>query len=127
MNHADAYARALFAFRSLDASHIETRVDAFIKHVTREGKQALLPSIVRAYERRVHEATRRAPTIHVAKKDDVPRALAAYEKTFDTQEMPAVFVDESLIGGWSMQKGSRRIDHTYKTALLLLYRSMRNH
>ncbi len=124
MNHADAYASSLKKILSSDERGAEKRVEAFVALLAREGKQKLLPGILRAYARLIARDARRAPHITLARVSDTTEAQKHAGTLFG--ETPAqVVIDDTLIGGWQLRHGSTFLDHSYKTALLSMYRSMR--
>lgn len=124
MNHADAYAQSLKKVLNSDEHGAEKRVNAFVTLLVREGKQKLLPSILRAYARLVARDARRAPHITLARVSDTVEVQKHATTLFG--ETPAqVVIDDTLIGGWQLHHGSTFVDHSYKTALLSMYRSMR--
>jgi len=124
MNHADAYASSLKKVLNSDERGAEKRVEAFVALLVREGKQKLLPSILRAYVRLVARDTRRAPRITLAHASDTAEAQKHANVLFGDAPTEVV-IDDTLIGGWQLRHGSTFLDHSYKTALLSMYRSMR--
>lgn len=122
---AHAYAVALN--RAIRSGTNESKAcDALVATLVREGKQALLPTILRAYERLTFAQKRSGTTITVAKESDTNIARTHCKKIFNTEDA-VVRIDDTIIGGYAIEHNSKRIDNTYKSALLSMYRSITTH
>lgn len=122
---ADAYATALHRAvqQGTDAAKA---CESLVLVLAREGKKALLPSVLRAYQRLVFAHKRSGTTITLANTKDESAARAACAKAFGTTDA-SIHIDDTIIGGYAIEHQSKRIDHTYKSALLKMYRSITQH
>jgi F0F1-type ATP synthase delta subunit len=126
-----AYAQALYAL--FQESPRATLGKDFVEHLTKNGKLALLPGIIRALEK-IEAQKLRATTceISVAHEADLHGALG-HAKTFihehggesgewTFQEK----VDSSLIGGYRIRTPERELDMSDKRGLYRLYETLRS-
>lgn len=92
-------------------------VAAVAKALKARGREALLPRVARAFESLAHKhVARSAAVITVARERDGESARA------EAQAPDAlVRVDETLIGGWRLEKGGVLVDASYKKHLLEMY------
>jgi F0F1-type ATP synthase delta subunit len=129
---ARQYAEALY--RAAHAHNVVahgTLVDRFVALITERGHARLLPSVVREYEKIVHERSTSEEThVRVARASDTEKYKNHIERdlaTLTVQGQPTnVTVDESVVGGYSIEAYGTRIDRTYKQALVELYSSLTN-
>ena len=129
---ARQYAEALY--RAAHAHNVVahgTIVDRFVSILRERGYERLLPSIVREYEKIVHErSTSEEVHIRVARlhdKDKYETRINEDLAKLHALGRPAhVAVDESIIGGYSVEAHGTAIDRTYKQALVDLYSSLTN-
>lgn len=127
---AQQYAEALYrAAHSNHTTDAGTLVDRLVTIVRERGHLRLLPAITREYEMLVTmRSTSDEAHVRVARTTDndthharIARDLA----TLGAPEQPVrVVVDETVIGGYSVEANGTRIDRTYKRALLELYSSL---
>ena len=97
------------------------------KTLEARGHQALYPSILRGVERLLHAKNSQSAILAVAREKDVDTfkaAITAASKELDVADAPEVVVDDTLIGGFVLQTGTTRLDQSYKTKLVSLYRSL---
>lgn len=119
---ADSYATALH--RAIQQGTDAAKAcESLVSVLTREGKKALLPSILRAYQRLVFAHKRSGTTITLANTQNEKAARAACMQAFGATDA-SIHIDETIIGGYAIEHQSKRIDNTYKSALLTMYRSI---
>jgi len=127
---ARQYAEALY--RAAHAHNVVahgTLIDRFITLLRERGYERLLPSIVREYEKIVHErSTSEEVHIRVARPEDKEKYEARINEDLATLKALGkpthVAVDESIIGGYVVEAHGTAIDRTYKQALVTLYSSL---
>lgn len=85
---------------------------------------SVLQSILRILEAR---PAQKVPTVSVAKESD----LTAYKNTIaetltsmGVTESPTIHIDDTLIGGFTVEHDSKRIDQSHKGKLISLYRNI---
>jgi F0F1-type ATP synthase delta subunit len=126
------YAEALY--RAAHAHNVVahgTLVERFVALLTGRGHARLLPSVVREYEKIVHERSSSEEThVRVARASDTEKYKKQIEHdltALNAHGRPTnVTVDESVVGGYSLEANGTRIDRTYKQALVELYSSLTN-
>lgn len=92
-------------------------VGAVTKALRARGREALVPRVGRAFERLATRAVERTQTrIMVARTEDAVHAQKAAGVSH-----AKVTVDESLIGGWRIEKEGMLSDDSYKRHLLDIY------
>ena len=125
MKLEEVYARALDSSirGGIKAEDVLPRLVTILK---RRGHIKLLPKIARNLERLLEQHTRtKTANVRVAKKTHEEK----YKKEIDNArrelglEKATTVLDETLIGGYVVEGGSKMIDASYKTALLKLYRT----
>jgi F0F1-type ATP synthase delta subunit len=100
----------------------ESRVDALVVLLKKEGKMRALPAILRELERLEARKSSQKPMLAVSKESDLQSAFEELRGYLSTTPEIATKIDERLIGGWRYTDRDTRIDASYKTALLELYR-----
>ena len=108
-----------------DINHVLPRL---AETLARKGHSTLYARILHGV---MHELTRQEARatayVTVGSTEDrdrlAPRIKAALEELMITQE-PVTHIDDTLIGGFTITKGDRIIDHSYKTQLVALYRAL---
>lgn len=91
-----------------------------------KGHEKLVPKIAREMERlSQHLARRTSVVLTVAKKEDGDMAIAAAVPFLERQRIDRsqvqVAQDPSIIGGWTLNTPSARVDASFKRQLLALY------
>lgn len=111
-----AYAGALIRLIEQGASPKDA-VAAVAKALRARGREALLPRVSKAFERLAARTAARTQTrITVAQKEDAAHAQKAAGVSH-----AEVVVDDSLIGGWRIEKEGMLVDDSYKRHLLDMY------
>lgn len=120
MSLADAYAQGLHRAVT-NGTAAGKATDALVAVLKHEGKLALLPGIKRAYERLIYKTTQSTPTLTIAHAHD---EAASKKAIGEAAHHATVTIDTTLIGGFVFRNGSTRIDRSYKSALVSMYRSI---
>jgi F-type H+-transporting ATPase subunit delta len=126
---AQNFAQALFDL-TYGASEAEAlrATDKLIELLKKESRLALLPAIVREYERMVRKAEAHTRlTVSVAKASDRQRyagVIARDAALLGNTEVEEIVEDPSLVGGYVLEANGSRIDQSYKNRLLSLYREL---
>ncbi len=97
------------------------------KTLATRGHQALYTSILNGVARLLQTKNTQLDTVVVARAQDVAKLKAdigAAAKELQATSTPEVVVDDTLIGGFILQSGTTRIDQSYKSKLISLYRSL---
>lgn len=120
---AETYAQALIGLSEKADS------GALLGVLKRKGHMALLPSIVREYEKlAAKRAAARAGELRVAQRADVEmlqEEIAKYAAQMEISLPHArVAEDPTIVGGFILSKGEREVDASYKTRLLELYQRL---
>lgn len=84
-----------------------------------QGREKLMPSIGRAYERLMaREGQKESTTLFVAhRKDEAAARTQSGAKHADIE------IDASLIGGWRLEAGETLQDASWKNSLLTIYQN----
>lgn len=121
------YAHALIHATERGISH-EEAVNKFVTILKRKGHLKLLPRIVRELGRiqirhdRVHGAR-----VRLARAEDKEQLREIINKKLaelNVNEEPQMVEDDTVIGGYVIETGSKMVDGSYKSALMKLYRSV---
>lgn len=99
-------------------------VDAFFAYIHARGYARLLPQILAEYER-LSEVTKESTiVVTTATKRDVKSILAA--NSIDAKESTRAHtrIDETIVGGYTIETDSRFIDASHKNALIRLYQTL---
>lgn len=92
-------------------------VNAVVTTLRARGREALIPRVGRAFERlAARTAERTQVRITVARSED-----AAHAQKAAGVPHAKVSVDDSLIGGWRIEKEGMLTDDSYKRHLLDIY------
>ncbi|MFZ2556082.1 MAG: F0F1 ATP synthase subunit delta [Minisyncoccia bacterium] len=87
--------------------------------LTAQGREKLMSSIGRAFERLMaREGEKERTTLFVARKKD--EAVARKQSGAKDAN---VDIDESLIGGWRLEAGETLLDASWKNSLLTIYQN----
>ncbi len=105
-----------------------TVVTGLVRTLKAHGHERLQKAILIEVERTLTQtASKNVPQITVATKADLDAQKKAIDATLyalDITEEPVVQIDESIIGGHSLEYKHQRVDKTYKTILTNLYRTI---
>ena len=126
MSLAKAYAHALYDLQKGVSLSSDAAVSKLIKVLKNKGHIKLLPSIVSEYEN-ILNTGRDKNTMSIScaresdfqKYEDQIKEHLGYIKAEFTEEL----LDETLVGGYVLQRGETVVDGSYKKKLLLLYQS----
>ena len=115
------YAFALW--RSIEKGETPKKaVQNLISLLERDGKTPLLPKIVSALKRIAESHSRTTiAKLFVAREKD-----AKHAKAESGEHDAEIIVDETLIGGWRLEKGDTLVDASHKQQLLTLYQTLSN-
>lgn len=92
-------------------------VAAIAKALEARGRTGLLSRVGRAFERLAEKrAARERTVVAVAREAD-----AAHARAVSGAPDAQIRVDDTLIGGWRLEKGDTLVDASYKTHLLNIY------
>lgn len=120
------YTQAVIAM--IEAGNEPEMVIAGLKTtLTAHGHQALLGSVLHGVVRIMSAKDLTGAEAFVASEADKNKyaaAIATALAELDTQSEPTVTVDETLVGGFVVEANNRRLDHSYKSKLVKLYRSL---
>lgn len=128
----NAYAQALWKMVAEGMSPSKA-VHALRDLLDRDGREALLPRIGKAFARIAErEAHKNDIILTVAREHDAPRAKKEAKEALsalglESSDLPAdeaglkTRVDDSLIGGWRLEGKEHLVDASYKHQLLELY------
>jgi F0F1-type ATP synthase delta subunit len=129
---ARQYAEALYrAAHAHNAAPPAVLIDRFVELLAERGHTALLPTVVREYEKILHERSSNDEVhVRVARREDrdaYDARITADLTALGAHDRPVhVSVDETVIGGYAVEANGTRIDRTYKQALVELYSSLTN-
>ena len=126
-----AYAQALWRMVT-DGKTPHAAVEALRTLLTREGREALLPRIARAFERLAEREMHKTDMILTVAREKDERAAKkeAQEMLYRTGLLSAgggssfggkTRVDDTLVGGWRLEGRGMLVDASYKTQLLDMY------
>jgi F0F1-type ATP synthase delta subunit len=114
----DTYSKAMFELSKAGKS-ADGIVSGLVKTLKRRGALALLPKVLSSYKRLVERASTQGAQLTVARSADIDGARRASAASDDVR----VMVDERIIGGYRYEEGGRLMDHSFKSALLQVYRN----
>lgn len=118
---AERFAKVLYRMTSHSkASDSRTAVDAFLSYIQARGYRSMLPRILSEYERIMQSEKKSAIVVTTAKKHDVKKILEAHS----IEAKAEARVDETIVGGYTIETDSRFIDASHKNALLRLYQTL---
>jgi len=103
-------------------------LDGLRSTLAARGHDQLYGDILRTVLRKIEAEKAQNPTVYVAKAADMEThasAIADALKTLGVADSDAVTtVDATLVGGFVAEAANTRIDQSYKTKLVSLYRSI---
>lgn len=121
----DTYTKALLELLGT-GEDISQVLDGFKKTLKRRGHERLLVPVLQAVVR-VLEAKRADTLVSVVSEADKTKFAETIKATLTelgaTAE-PEYVVDETLVGGFVAEHNHVRVDRSYKTRLVSLYRSI---
>ena len=126
MNLGANYAHALYDLQKNQKLSADAAVSKLVKVLKSKGHLKLLPSIVAEFERILGLGRdTETMTITCARKEDFDKYrselknhLGHSDASFTEEK-----IDETIIGGFILQKGETVVDGSYKKKLLLLYQN----
>jgi F0F1-type ATP synthase delta subunit len=123
---ARQYAEALYSAYRSNPNKTEDLVLRLVALLKERGHLSLLNAIVREYEK-IERMRTTSDEAHVRVARPLDRETYAGQITTDLKTLvpggtePRTVVDETLVGGYSLEARGKRIDRTYKRALIELY------
>ncbi len=106
---------------------IGTVITGLKSALDKKGHQNLYAQILRGVNR-VLEANSATDTVVTVKSSDSyekqSAAIKAALETLGSTSEPAVVIDETIVGGFVAEANNRRIDQSYKSKLIALYRNL---
>ncbi len=117
---AERLGKVLYEMTTHTDSHTMGALDSFVTFIHARGYAKLLPQILAEYERLSDRKEEADVVVTFAKQHDVKNILALHgiEKKAQTR------IDETIVGGYTIETDSRFIDASYKNALVRLYQSL---
>ena len=103
-----------------EGAHSKAALDSFVQYIHARGYAKLLPGILAEYERLGQSATESGTIVTLAKKRDMKDILAAN----GIDEKVETRIDETIVGGYTIETDSRFIDASHKNALIRLYQTL---
>jgi len=126
MNLASGYAYALYELRKNKNLSSEEVVSKLIGTLKSKGHVKLLPQIINEFEKITDKGRDKVTTtLACAREKDFVKyrnKLEEYSTDGDTGFTEEI-VDDTLIGGFVIQKDDVIVDGSYKKKLLLIYRN----
>jgi len=98
----------------------KTALDAFVQYIHARGYAKLLPRILAEYEYLTKDAKESGVVVTFAKKRDLADILVAN----GISETVTTRIDETIVGGYTIETDSRFIDASHKNALIRLYQTL---
>ena len=95
-------------------------LDSFVQYIHARGYTKLLPRILAEYERLISSAKESSTVVTLATKRDMKDILAAN----GIEEKVETHIDETIVGGYTIETDSRFIDASHKNALIRLYQTL---
>ena len=123
MSMEQQYARILWHFMEKGKSLPEA-LKMLNPVLVRRGHTTIVRKTVHALAR-LAETRRRTDvsTLFVAREQDAPLATKEIH-SFTNNDTPSIKVDPTIIGGWRLESSGVLRDHSYKKALLDMYRTI---
>ncbi|HVU75870.1 MAG TPA: F0F1 ATP synthase subunit delta [Candidatus Paceibacterota bacterium] len=123
-----AYAQALWKMVE-EGMAPSKAVQSLSEILKQHGRLALMPRIGKAFERiAARELSKSRITLSVAREKDERSAKAAAKEVLSALKLDAkdiaLEVDDSLIGGWSLEGSEILMDRSYKTRLLEIFKKV---
>ena len=122
----DTYVTATLELLAAGTS-IDTVISGLKDTLKRRGHERLLPRILAGVARKLDTRPTNAAYVTVVSKTDYEVQKEAIKHALielGYDQAPAVQIDDTLIGGYVAEANSTRIDRSYKSALVSLYRSL---
>ena len=95
-------------------------IDSFVTYIHARGYAKLLPRILAEYERLSASAKISNTVVTTSAKRDMKEILA----THGIEENVESRIDETIVGGYTIETDSRFIDASHKNALIRLYQTL---
>lgn len=94
------------------------------------GHESLYPAVLRGVVRILESSDVGEATVTVASTADYKKhkvAIEAVLKEFQSEEEPKVILDDTIVGGYIAESSHQRLDASFKSQLVTLYRSLTNY
>lgn len=117
---AERLGKVLYEMTSQKGGDPSAALDAFVEYIHARGYAKLLPRILAEYERLSQGAKESSTVVTLAKKRD----LADILKANGIEEKAETRIDETIVGGYTIETDSRFIDASHKNALIRLYQTL---
>jgi F0F1-type ATP synthase delta subunit len=118
---AERLAQALYEMthtgKKTEASHA---IVAFVRFIKAKGYEKLFPRILEKYEAILKRHKESGIVLTTSRKKDTKHILASLSIQGDVHEK----IDETLIGGYTLETKDSFTDASYKSALLKVYQSI---
>jgi len=122
----DSYITAVL--EELKAGHDPSKVLAGLKNtLAKKGHDRLYAAILRGVARVLEAGSAESVVVTTVSEADYKAhkdAITAALKTLDADTEPKVQIDETIVGGFVAEANNKRIDASYKSKLVTLYRSL---
>ena len=113
-----AQALKMVVDKGLDAN---TAFDNLLKLLKKKGAISILPKILKEFKKILEIQAIQKPTLSVSTEDAFKQTLSKLNlKESEVNKK----IDETLIGGYKFEENGILTDHSYKKALLDLYRNI---
>lgn len=97
-----------------------TALDSFMSYIKARGYETMLPRILTEYEQLSASKDESEVIVTTAKKQSAKEILSAHNIEGNAHSR----VDETIVGGYQIETGSRFIDASHKSALVRLYQTL---
>ena len=117
---AERLGKVLYDMTTHVGGKTSSSLDSFIGFIHARGYAKLLPQILAEYERLSSTTKESSIVVTLGKKQDVQDILARH----NIDEKADTRIDETIVGGYTIETDSRFIDASHKNALLRLYQTL---
>jgi len=117
---AERLGKVLYEMTTHKGGQTKGALDSFVAYIHARGYAKLLPHILAEYERLSTSAKASGTIVTAAKKRDMKDILAAH----GIDEKVETRIDETIVGGYTIETDSRFIDASHKNALIRLYQTL---
>ena len=116
---AERLGNVLYEMTTHTGGQTKAALDSFVEYIHARGYAKLLPRILAEYERLSQSAKQSSTVVTLAAKRDLKDVLAAH----GIEEKVETRIDETIVGGYTIETDSRFIDASHKNALIRLYQT----
>ena len=114
----------------LSGKDVEHVLQNLKKVLVKRGHEKLLPKILKDVAARLEaNHDEQVPTVSVREASDLETFEEYIEEALrelKASEVPKITIDTTLVGGFVAEHAHKRVDKSYKEALLSLYRKVTN-